>query len=86
MNWRQWINFIMSLVPTVLQIIDMIEQQIGGGNGTVKKQIALNTVESMAIASGATEFQTGLAMRIAGPLIDKQVAELKKVEVKENNG
>jgi hypothetical protein len=80
MKWFEWITFVITLVPQVIKIITQIEEKIGGENGSVKKEIALNTIESIAVGSGATDTQVSGLVNLVSPLIDSQIASLKNVK------
>ena len=79
MKWYEWIPFIMSLFPKILEIIKAIEEAIGGGNGEVKKDMAMSMVANMTAAAGASKGQAEVVKALAAPFIDSQVSSINKV-------
>jgi hypothetical protein len=73
MNWIQWIMFGLEIVPKVLQLVKEIEQAIGGSNGAVKKELALNGVK---VALTGAPKGSERAESIISEAIDMTVATL----------
>lgn len=78
MNWFQWIQFILGLLPQIIILIQTIEQAIGAGNGAAKKEIVIGSLEAAAAANGANEKQLKSLRAMASALVDRQVAQFNE--------
>lgn len=85
MKWFDWITFVMSIVTQILPLIMTIEKQIGGGNGALKKEIALQAVDSMAMSNNATIDQRNSLESIASGLIDQHIKSINIAKEKTEN-
>ncbi len=68
MGWLKYLQMIVAILPTIIDVIKKIEEIIGGGNGAAKKDLVVSLVTAAVPEENKAEINP-----VLGNVVDKVV-------------